>query len=185
VSHYTEAFKGKIVQRLLLPGAPTARALSQETGIPQSSLSRWVRDARKVRPMASKKDLPEHSEPPRPPRRTEDWTAEERLRVVNAASRLSEAELGALLRREGLHQAQLDVWRDAVHQASLDALQPATGPGKGGKGASEARRIRELEKQLRRKDKALAEAAALLVLSKKVNALWGDGDDDTNEGNDK
>lgn len=181
MSHYTEAFKGKIVQRLLLPGGPTATALSRETGIHQTTLSRWLQDARKVRPMTTKKDLPEHSEPPRPPRRTEDWTAEERLRVVHAASRLSEAELGAFLRREGLHQVQLDAWREAA----LDALQPAAVATKANKGASEARRIRELEKQLRRKEKALAEAAALLVLSKKVNALWGDGDDDTSEGNDK
>ena len=39
--------------------------------------------------------------------------------------------------------------------------------------------MRELEKQLRRKDKALAEAAALLVLQKKAQAIWGDEDDDT------
>ena len=39
--------------------------------------------------------------------------------------------------------------------------------------------MRELEKQLRRKDRALAEAAALLVLQKKIQALWGDEDDDT------
>ena len=49
----------------------------------------------------------------------------------------------------------------------------------------DARRVRELEKQIRRKDKALAEAAALLVLQRKVQALWGDEDDDTNKESDK
>lgn len=181
MSHYTEAFKGKIVQRLLLPGGPTATALSQETGIHQTTLSRWLQEARKVRPMTPKKDLQEHAGPPRPARRPEDWSAEERLRAVQTAARLSEEELGSFLRREGLHKTQLDSWREAV----LEALQPAAASTKIGKGTADARRIRELEKQLRRKEKALAEAAALLVLSKKVNALWGDGDDDTNEGNDK
>jgi hypothetical protein len=51
--------------------------------------------------------------------------------------------------------------------------------------SNDARRIREFEKELRRKDKALAETAALLVLQKKVRAIWGDGDDDTKPGNDE
>ncbi len=45
--------------------------------------------------------------------------------------------------------------------------------------------MRELERQLRRKDKALAEAAALLVLQKKAQALWGDADDDTDPETDR
>ena len=49
----------------------------------------------------------------------------------------------------------------------------------------DSRKVRELEKELRRKDKALAEAAALLVLQKKAQALWGDEDDDTGPKSDK
>ena len=45
-------------------------------------------------------------------------------------------------------------------------------------GSGEQKRIRELEKELRRKEKALAETAALLVLKKKANAIWGDRGDD-------
>ena len=85
------------------------------------------------------------------------------------ASRLRDDELGALLRREGIHEAVLVEWKAAV----LEAL----GPPK--KANADSRRVRELEKQLRRKDKALAETAALLVLQKKVQAIWGDGEDDT------
>jgi transposase len=104
-----------------------------------------------------------------PPRRPEDWSPEERLRVVLEASRLSDDELGAFLRREGLSEAVLEEWRTAA----LDALRPQKKP------SADSRRVRELEKQLRRKDKALAEAAALLVLQKKAQAIWGDEDDDT------
>jgi hypothetical protein len=51
--------------------------------------------------------------------------------------------------------------------------------------AADARQIRQLERDLARKDKALAEAAALLVLQKKVQAIWGDEDDDTDKKKDK
>jgi transposase-like protein len=116
------------------------------------------------------------------PRRPEDWSAQERLRVVNEASRLSEAELGEFLRREGLHEETLRGWRNAVQDAALEALQPAGSVrARGG----DRKRIKQLERELARKDAALAEAAALLVLKKKAQAIWGDEDDDTSEENDK
>jgi transposase len=101
------------------------------------------------------------------------WTAEERLRVVLEASRLSDEELGAFLRTEGLHQSQLEEWRAAV----IEAL--GTRKTRKSKKSPEAKRIQQLEKELLRKDKALAEAAALLVLKKKAQEIWGDEDDDT------
>ncbi|WP_437851709.1 transposase [Sorangium sp. So ce363] len=110
--------------------------------------------------------------PPAVARRPEDWTPEQKLRAMTEAAALSERELGEYLRREGLHEAQLAEWRKA-------ALEALGGPAKAGHGPAPSRRVRELERQLRRKDKALAEAAALLVLQKKVQAIWGDGDDDT------
>jgi len=47
----------------------------------------------------------------------------------------------------------------------------------------DVKRIRSLEKELRRKDKALAETAALLVLKKKVQEIWGDEDENTTRRN--
>jgi transposase len=152
-----------MVQRMAGPEAISANRLSQEVGIGQPTLSKWLRRAEGR--MGSVKL---GSSPP-PPCRPEDWSPEERLRIVLEASRLSEEELGAFLRREGLQEAVLTDWR----AAALDALKPQRKP------SGDSRRVRELEKQLRRKDKALAEAAALLVLQKKVQAIWGDEDDDT------
>ena len=106
---------------------------------------------------------------PSRPRRPEDWTAEERLQIVLEAAKVSEADLGAFLRSKGLHEAVLTEWRTAA----LTALRGPT------KASPEAKRVRALEKELARKDKALAEAAALLVLKKKVQAIWGDEDDST------
>ncbi len=102
-------------------------------------------------------------------KRPQDWSAEEKLAAVLEAASLSEGELGAFLRSRGLHEAQLQQWRDQM----VIGLEPK--PAK----RVETKRIRELEKELRRKDKALAETAALLVLKKKAQEIWGDEDDDT------
>jgi transposase-like protein len=151
MAEYSEAFKANMVRKLLA-GGRTATALSAETGISQPTLSRWLRDARD-RGMPSSKQSP-----PRTARRPSEWKPEEKLRVLAEADGLSESDLGMLLRREGLHETDLAEWR----RAALAAL------GGGAKApAGEARRVRELEKQLHRKDRALAEAAALLVLQKK------------------
>ena len=106
-------------------------------------------------------------------RRPQDWTAEEKLDVLIEAASLPDEELGAFLRRKGLHEAHLKEWRQTV----LSGLQKR--PARAKKTTAEARRIKELERELHRKEKALAEAAALLVLKKKAQAIWGDGDEAT------
>jgi hypothetical protein len=109
---------------------------------------------------------------PDQPRRPEDRTPLEKVRVVADASRLTDSELGEFLRREGIQEDDLERWR-------AEALSAVGGPNKA---PPPSKRIRQLERELARKDKALAEAAALLVLSKKARALLGDEDDDTSEG---
>ncbi|KYF76834.1 hypothetical protein BE18_39465 [Sorangium cellulosum] len=152
-------------------------ALSAETGVHQTTLSRWLRDARSLAPMSD--DARRSAPPPSAgARRPEDWTPEQKLRAVTEAAALSERELGEFLRREGLHEAQLAEWRKA-------ALEALGGPARPGYGSAPSRRVRELERQLRRKDKALAEAAAILVLQKKAQAIWGDGGDDTDPETDR
>jgi hypothetical protein len=111
-------------------------------------------------------------------RRPEERSAEEKFRLVLESGALTDAELGEFLRRHGIHEADLAAWREAA----LGGL--GVQPGASTR-SSDARRVRELEKELRRKDKALAETAALLVLQKKVRAIWGDEDDDTKPGNDE
>jgi transposase-like protein len=101
---------------------------------------------------------------------------------VNEARELSDHELGEFLRREGLHEETLVAWRKAAEEAALEALQPS-GPVRARSG--DRKRIKQLERELQRKDKALAEAAALLILKKKVQAIWGDEDDDTSGESDK
>ena len=106
-------------------------------------------------------------------KRPQDWTPEEKLRVVVEASRVSDDQLGEFLRREGVHKAQLDQWKAAI----IEAL--GRGNRRSSKKSADSKRIRGLESELRRKEKALAETAALLVLKKKAQAIWGDEGDDT------
>jgi len=172
---YSEKFKSRMVAKLVGPHAVSASILAGEVGISQPTLSRWVREARTVSSMAKKSRRP--SEKARP-RRPQDWSPEEKLRVVVESRGLSDEDLGAFLRKEGLHQAQLEEWT-ATARSSLSARKGAK------KASAESKRIRELERELRRKEKALAEAAALLVLKKRAQAIWGDEDDDTEPRSDR
>lgn len=106
-------------------------------------------------------------------------TPEEKFSLVLEAASVPEAELGEWLRRKGIHAAQLEEWRGQA-MAGLKTKEEQRKDK-----AADARQIRQLERELARKDKALAEAAALLVLQKKVQAIWGDADDDTDEKKDK
>ena len=81
---------------------------------------------------------------------------------------MSEADKSAWCRAQGLFPSELDEWRQTA-TASLGASETAA-PGVASR--AEQRRVKALERELRRKDKALAEAAALLVLSKKLEALY-------------
>jgi len=162
---HPEGFKARMIARMAGPEGISASALSREIGVTQPTLSRWLRDARSLRGM---------SQPEEPSNRPRSWSPQEKLRVVVEASRLAPKDLGAFLRREGLHEAQLQEWTRAAVD-SLGASKPSSTRAQ----AADQRRIRELERDLGRKDKALAEVTALLVLQKKLRALLGDADDGT------
>jgi transposase-like protein len=118
---------------------------------------------------------------PSSPKSPRAWSPAEKLKLVAKAEGLSGPELGALLRQEGVHEAQLQEWRRAAEEALSPNAQSKPSPQQ----AQQAKRLKELERELARKDKALAETAALLVLKKKVEAIWGDEDDSTPEKNEK
>lgn len=108
------------------------------------------------------------------PRKSGRWSPEEKLRIVNEASALTDDELGAFMRREGLHEADLEEMR----AAALAGLTPQViqrGP------SAQELELRKVKRELRRKEKALAEAAALLVLQKKFQALMEEEGDDTDD----
>lgn len=171
VGEYSAAFRARMVERMVGPRAVSATALAREVGVAQPVLSRWLVKASTVDGMS-----------PSRKRTAKPWTGAEKWRVVLEASQCTERDLGALLRREGLHEAQVAAWRAAAEAALAEPAKSARGRGKP---SVEAQRIQVLERELRRKDAALAETAALLVLKKKVRAIWGDGDDSTDPRNER
>ncbi len=167
---YSEGFKARMIQKMLEPAPMSGCALSRETGVPQGTLSRWLRRARRVGGMNAKNKIPA-GDGEKGQRRPQDWSAAEKLDAVLQASSLSDDDLGAFLRRKGLHEADLRAWRKTVMTAATAALDDSR--RKGRRTTKENRKIRQLEKELNRKEKALAEAAALLILKKKVQSIWG------------
>jgi transposase len=155
------AFKQKMVERLTGKNAVSATQLARETGVNQQNLSRWLQEAR---------SLPLVADRPKPVRM---WTIEQKVHVLAEACRLDGEELTAYLEREGVKRAEYEQWRLALDEGGIAST-------------STSKRIRQLERELARKEKALAEAAALLILKKKVDTLYGeDEDDDTNGQNEK
>jgi transposase-like protein len=144
-----------MVARLTGKDAVSATQLARETGLRQQTLSRWLQERSSLPIMSAK------------PRRR-DWSIEEKIRILAEASTLTEAELTAHLTREGVRQVEYDQWRLALGDDGHASL-------------ATMKRIRALERELARKDKALAEAAALLVLKKKLQVLEEDEDIATDE----
>jgi transposase len=150
---YSVAFKQKMVQRLTGKNAVSALQLSKETGVQQQSLSRWLQEARSLPLMASKKAV------------VGAWTVEQKARILAGGAPLSGDELAAYLDHEGVTFADFESWRLSLEEGGT--ANTATN-----------KRIRKLERELARKEKALAEAAALLVLKKTVASLDHDEEED-------
>jgi transposase len=166
---YPLEFKKKMVARMTGPQAMTASALGRETGVSHSTLSQWLRQAATLGAMSETDDSSKLSKPAA----IAAPTAQDKLRILTLTASLDDQEIGALLRREGLLHAQLEQWRIEV----LDALSGRRARDE--QDTDSRRRIQELEREIARKDKALAEAAALLMLQKKVRAMLEGADENT------
>lgn len=165
---YSQSFKNAMVKRMLNGGNKHRRALADEVGVHPSTLSRWVRESGKTGIMTRKTIKSQNLRP-------DDKTPEDKFQLIVEASQLSDEKLGDFLRKNGIHEAQLEQWKlEALGGLSKHSHKPLPRA----KNMSDTKKMKTLEKDLRRKDKALAEAAALLILKKKVEALWGDEDDD-------
>ena len=157
MARYGQAFKDKAVARLLPPESAPLEVVVRETGIGAGTLERWREDAQSR------------------PARGRAWTAAGRLEAVVTTAAMNEAELSAWCRSHGVYPQDLAKWRASATTAlaapeELRASPQAT--------RADRKRIKELERELLRKDRALAETAALLVLSKKVQAIFSRGEDE-------
>lgn len=158
---YPEELKASIIARMLPPNKSSVPEIARDTGIPKDTLYTWRRKAQKNGPEVQSKQ-------------SAGLSSEDKFNVVLETASLNEVELGEYCRRRGLFPQQISTWRQTCTQAHTP-LAPKEDRKKLG---TQAKTIKRLEAELRRKEKALAEAAALLILQKKVRTLWEEQEDE-------
>lgn len=157
---YSKEFKASIIARLLPPNNASVPDLVKETGISKDTLYTWrvkyrgTQNADAVQPG--------------------QFSAEGKLAIVIETASFNEVELGQYCRSKGLYPDQIASWKSAIVQGLSNAPSKAERE----QVQKQSRTIKQLEKELHRKEKALAEAAALLVLQKKFQALLEESEDE-------
>ena len=159
---YSPELKTSIIARMLPPNSVPIPDLARETNIPKDTLYMWRSKARKAAQGAAAVSVPSSGR-----------SSEEKFAVVVETATLNEVELGEYCRGRGLYPQEVGAWRESCAQAN--AMMSAK--AERAEIRAHKQRIKKLEQELRRKDKALAETAALLVLEKKVQTLFGDPGD--------
>jgi len=164
---HSPEFKEQALRKLRERGNHTQQSVADELNICLSTLKGWLQVSKKVA-----RGVPHGAHPLPGDMPATVWGPSERLQALNESHALHDEALHAWCREKGLFAHQLQTWREAF----LTSAEPMTGSARDNRSAVRELQSKNdlLERQLRRKDKALAEAAALLVLQKKFQALWAD-----------
>ena len=157
---YSREFKDSVVVKILNRGERTVDEVCSEVGVLKSSARNWISASAKVG--QGKTQNPKGSRM--------KWTSEAKFKAVLDTASLVDTELGHYLRKEGLYSNQLTEWRAQF----VENFEPKVKL----KRDERDDKIRALEREILRKDKALAEASALLILEKKVALIWGRSSED-------
>ncbi len=157
MARHGQAFKDRAVARLLPPESAALEVVARDVGIGAETLRRWGEDAQSR------------------PARGRAWTGGARLEALITTAAMNEAGTSAWCREQGVYPAELAKWRASCTTALADPEDVRASPQAT---RADRKRIKELERDLLRKDRALAETAALLVWSKKVAAIFTQGEDE-------
>lgn len=159
---YSRAVKVGILKKVLPPENRSIPEVSRETGVNDQTIRNWIKQYES----GTFDDMNSESCP-------RFMTAKEKYQLLLDASSLSEDERGGFLRERGIHSEHLVVWDQELREIMANKPDPKD---------QELRELKkknkELERELQRKEKALAEAAALLVLKKKLDTLTKDHEGD-------
>jgi len=162
---YSEERKAAVLKKMLPPHNQSVAEVSREEGISDATLYNW-------RTQAKQQGLPV----PGSGKTSDQWSAEAKLAVVIETAALNESELSQYCRQKGLYPEQVKEWKAACIQGQLSEAERRQQDRAQAK--KDKKRIKALERELNRKEKALAETAALLVLRKKLNAFWEEKEGD-------
>lgn len=165
MARYSDELKQKILVRMMPPNNESVSQIARDSGLSEGTLYKWQKEARAsgfVMPGGEKE--------------SEKWSTREKFSIVVETAALSEIELAEYCRAKGLYVEQVEAWRDACMQANGGVAQQASKLQK--ELRHKEREMKTLNRELKRKEAALAETAALLVLRKKAQAIWGDPEDE-------
>jgi len=159
---YDPELRAEIRKRMSPPSRESVAEIARSTGVNVHTLYSWRHRWKQEGEL-----VPSSSKAP------EQWSASDKLAAVIQAAGLNGTDLGAFCRERGLYPKQLSRWRQAAENAnSNSAPSMADQRELKQKNQEQAREIRRLERDLQKKEKALAEAATLLLIAKKRDALW-------------
>lgn len=162
---YSQEQKEAIVKRMMPPNNESVAQISKEEGITEVTLYKWRKKAR-----AAGIATPGNGQT------SDKWSSQDKFLIVMETFAMNETELAEYCRKKGLYREQIEEWRKVCLQANgqvFDQSKQLKGSLK-----EEQKRAKQLEKELLKKEKALAEAAALLLLRKKAQAIWGDDEEE-------
>lgn len=157
---YSVERKEAILSKILPPLSRSIGEVAREEDIPYSTLYTWLKSVQKNGVGMSRKAK---------------LTAEKKLAVIIETGTLTESELSAYCRKNGFYPEQVKAWKEEFVQGVENKSRTISTK----ESQADKKEIKALKKELRRKEKALAETAALLVLRKKLNALYGQDDEES------
>lgn len=156
---HSKEFRDSLVKKILSRGNRSVREVCEDAGVSHRTAANWIYSRGSASDMKIKKD-------------SKKWSPEQKLKALIETASLSESEMGVYLRKEGLFSKQLEEWKAEFLSSMNSSAKPRLAKD------DRDQKIKSLEREILRKDKALAEASALLILQKKVNLIWGNKDED-------
>ena len=171
-ARYSQSFKRQAIEKALSRSDGTTLVqITDSLGIGHSTLHKWMVKSRKQQLGSSSGHDSASISGVKKEKRPQDWSQAERLDMVIACGCLDEVAMNQLCRERGLYVHHVMQWKQDFISGSTTNERADAKDLKG--------EVRELKKELNRKDRALAETAALLVLQKKVSAIWGSDEDNS------
>lgn len=167
---HTQSFKLKVVEKALnRTNNDTLESVAKQYGIGYSTLTRWMYEVKQGKLTEERSAaMPKHKRPV-------DWSVEEKLQAIMDTERLDERDKGRYCREKGIYQHQIEHWKQQLMSKTDNNEQTQ-------QYKTQIKALKEenkrLQKELARKEKALAEAAALMILKKKAQALFGSDEED-------
>ncbi len=163
MTKYNQEFKEQAVKKVFSKNSDkTVKDIANELAVGYSTLQKWVAKAKNNTLQNSAKSSENEKSP-------QSWTTEQRLEAISYCYQLTDEQISVYCRKSGIYPHHIKQWKSEIVSKNQDNKD---------NGKQELKRLKlenqRLQKELNRKDKALSETAALLVLSKKCQAIWGE-----------